>query len=245
MTAVIIDDEQDSRDIIEGYLTRYCPDVEVLGFGKDVPTGVDAIRQHRPDIVFLDIEMPFGNAFDLLEQVEEIDFETIFVTAYDNYAIQAINRSAAFYLLKPVDIDELVEAVEKIKKEKEQADYVTHAKVLAENIRIAAKQEQKLMLPTLSGFDIIKAKEVVNCSAEDNLTRFFLLDGSEKLICRTLKYYEEVLEELGFCRVHRSHLVNLEHVASYTKGKGGYLTLTNGKMVEVSNSKKENFLSRF
>src|SRR5690349_8522212 len=133
--AVIIDDEKDSREILAGYLAKYCPEVAVGGFGESVATGLAAIQKHQPDIVFLDIEMPYGNGFDLLDKVGNVNFETVFVTAFDNYAIQALNQSAAYYLLKPIDIDELIKAVDKIKKERSEENYTQHARVLLENIR--------------------------------------------------------------------------------------------------------------
>src|SRR6188768_35696 len=147
MKAVIIDDEKDSREILANYVGKYCPEVKVLGFGESVSTGLEVIRKHSPDIVFLDIEMPYGNGFDLLDQAGDLNFETIFVTAFGNYAIQALNQSAAYYLLKPIDIDELVKAVEKIKGERMGDHYLQHSRVLLDNIRNGS--QQKIMLPTM------------------------------------------------------------------------------------------------
>lgn len=245
LKAVIIDDEQTSRDILEKYISKYCTDVEVLGFGENVETGIVSIKKHKPDVVFLDVEMPYGNAFDLLEQIEDISFETIFVTAFSNYAIKALNFSASYYILKPIDIDELVNAIEKIKTERKQNESVFHTKILIDNIKTSNKQLHKIILPLVDGFDVVQVKDIVRCEANDNFTNFYLQDGSKKTICRTLKHYEELLYEFSFMRVHRSHLINLDKIIKYNKGKGGYITLSNNDNVDISPNKKKAFLDRF
>jgi two-component system, LytTR family, response regulator len=234
MKAVIIDDEKDSRQILADYLSRYCPEVNVCGFGESVATGLEEIRKHNPEIVFLDIEMPYGNGFDLLDRVGNITFETVFVTAYDNYAIQALNQSAAYYLLKPIDIDELVKAVEKIKKERTDKNYIEHARILIENKKPGA--HQKIMLPTLEGFEIVNINTILYCDFEH---------GAPLLICRTLKYFEEVLHGHRFMRIHRSYLINPDFVVRYAKGKGGYVTMKNNQELEISPNKKKEFLELF
>ncbi len=243
MKAIIIDDEKDSSQILANYIGKYCPDVVVCGFGESVSTGLEAIQKHTPDIVFLDIEMPYGNGFDLLDKAGEHTFETIFVTAFGNYAIQALNQSAAYYLLKPIDIDELVKAVEKIKKERAEENYQQHARVLLDNIRGGG--QQKIMLPTLEGFEIVPIATIVYCEAADNFTKFYFEEGQPLLICRTLKYFEDVLNSHGFLRIHRSHLINPAFVIRYSKGKGGYVTMKNNRELEVSANKKQEFLKLF
>jgi two-component system, LytTR family, response regulator len=244
MKAVIIDDEKDSREILSTYVKKYCTDVTVSGFGESVDTGLAAIREHTPDIVFLDIEMPYGNGFDLLDQAKDFTFETIFVTAFDHYAIQALNQSASYYLLKPIDIDELIKAVEKVKAEKLSKNDRQHTRLLLQNLK-ASNGQQKIMLPTLEGFEIIDISNIIYCEAVDNFTRFFTESGQPLLICRTLKYFEEVLKEHRFIRIHRSYLINPNFVIRYSKGKGGSVTMKNNKELEVSPNKKKDILDAF
>jgi two-component system, LytTR family, response regulator len=243
MKAVIIDDEKDSREILANYLKKYCPDVEVCGFGESVATGLAEINKHAPDIVFLDIEMPYGNGFDLLDKVQDITFETIFVTAYDNYAIQALNQSAAYYLLKPIDIDELIKAVDKIRTKRAEQNYMQHAKMLIENKKPGA--HQKVMLPTLEGFEIVDINSILYCEAADNFTKFYFEQSQPLLICRTLKYFEDVLSAHRFLRIHRSYVINPDFVLRYTKGKGGYVTMKNNQELEISPTRKKEFLELF
>jgi two-component system LytT family response regulator len=250
MKAVIIDDEKDSREILANYIKKYCSDITICGFGESVDTGIAAIEANQPDVVFLDIEMPYGNGFDLLDKVQKVNFETVFVTAYDHYAMQALNQSAAYYLLKPIDIDELIKAVEKIKAERKEENYTQHSQVLLDNIRAGSQQNQKVMLPTMEGFEIVNIKSIIYCEAVDNFTRFYFdadghRGGNPLLICRTLKYFEDLLKDYRFFRIHRSYLINPEYVIRYSKGKGGFVTMKNNKELEISPNKKKEFLDSF
>lgn len=244
LKAVIIDDEEAARNILFSYVEKYCEGVEVVAFAESVQTGLKAIKNHQPDIVFLDVEMPFGNAFDLLEQIDKVDFETVFVTAYSEYAIRALNLSAAYYLLKPIDIDDLVQAVDKIKAN-QQSSSSTTTQILIDNIKTANKQLHKIILHTMEGFEVVQVKDIIRCEASDNFTTFYISESKSLLICRTLKHYEELLQDFGFVRVHRSHLINIDYVSKYTKGKGGYVTLSDGSTVDVSPARKEAFLRCF
>jgi two-component system LytT family response regulator len=245
LKAIIVEDEPMSREILSGYLARYCPDVTLVAQVDSVQTGIAAIQKHKPDILFLDVEMPKGNGFDLLEQLEEINFETVFVTAFGNYAIQALNYSAAYYILKPVSIEELIAAVDKIKHQKARNQTSVHTKVLLENIQIGHIQNYKIVLPLQDGFEVVNIKDIVHCKANDNFTDFHFIGKQKKMICRTLKFYEELLGESGFLRVHKSHLINLDHIVKYTRGKGGQLTMVDGSMIDVSPNKKEELMVKF
>jgi two-component system LytT family response regulator len=188
--------------------------------------------------------MPHGNAFDLLEQWGEIDFEIIFITAFSQYAIQAFNLSAAHYLLKPVDIEELEKAVATVEASLNKKEKLSHAKILLENIAALHSQNRKLVLPMMEGFEVVKMNEIIYCEADDNFTCFHFKDGRKTLICRSLKFYETALNDFGFHRIHRSHLINLDYVSRYVKGKGGSVILENGKELQVSSNKKSELLNR-
>ena len=245
LKAVIVDDELASRETLASYLKNYCPDIELVADADSVKSGLEIIKKHKPDVVFLDIEMPYGNAFDLLEQIDHVDFDLVFVTAYSNYAIKALNMSASYYILKPISIDELINAVEKIKSERNSGDISIQSKILIENIQSANKQNHKIVLPQLNGFDVIKVNEIIRCQANDNFTEFYLTNGTKKLISRTLKFYEDILKDFDFVRIHKSHLINLQYVTKYMKGKGGQVEMTDGSIVDVSANQKASFLEKF
>jgi two-component system LytT family response regulator len=245
LRAIIVEDEKASRETLKNYLQKYCPNVHLLAEADSVKTALTVIENHKPDLVFLDVEMPYGNAFDLLDQVQDRSFETIFVTAYDHYAMKALNFSASYYLLKPIDIDELEKAVSMVINKKSSEEHSLRTRILIENIRIENKQLQKIILPLLDGFEVVRIKDIIRCQANDNFTEFHFQDGSKELICRTLKFYEEILSDLDFVRVHKSHLVNLQYVKRYKKGKGGQLIMSDGSVIDVSNSRKPDLLMKF
>ena len=245
MKALLVDDEAASRETLRNYLTKYCPEIEILGEADSVQTALPAINKLKPELVFLDVEMPYGNAFDLLESVGEVNFETIFVTAFSHYAVKALNFSASYYLLKPIDIDDLISAVEKVRHAHEQRDKAFHTRILIDNLRTTHQQHQKVVLPVLDGFELVTVKEIIRCQANGNFTDFYLADGSHRLICRTLKFYDEILSDLGFMRVHKSHLVNLQYIKAYKRGKGGLLSMEGDHTVEVAPSRKAELLRHF
>ncbi|QCX01172.1 response regulator transcription factor [Aggregatimonas sangjinii] len=240
LNAIIVEDESNSREILRNYLAKYCSDVNLVGEAPSIQEGLKLIDQHTLDLVFLDVEMPFGNAFDLLDQVPDRTFETVFVTAYDHYAKDALNNHAAYYLMKPINIDELVKAVAYVSdiRRKESA---LEDKVLQPRLKSV---EGKITLPQQDGFQVLNVKDILYCKADDNYTEIYL-ENKKILVSKTLKYFEEALSEFPFARIHKSYLVNVNEVIKYRKGKGGSVVVSNGKELLVSASKKKELLAYF
>jgi len=245
VTCIIVDDELDSRNILSNYLNKYVKNVTILETCENIAAAEKAIRSFKPMLVFLDIEMPFGNGFDLIEKFQKIDFEIIFITAFSQYAIQAFNLSAVHYILKPIDIDELVIAVDKARENISNNTNLDQTKILLDNINSLNQDQKKVVLPMMDGFEVVRVGEILYCEAEDNFTCFHFTTGKKELICRNLKFYENALSNLGFCRIHRSTLINLQFVKKYIKGKGGSVILENEKELQVSNNRKKEFLDKF
>lgn len=241
LTSIIVEDEETSRDILKNYLKKYCPNVTVLGEAANVEEALVLIRNNDLDLVFLDVEMPYGNAFDLLDKVGDINFETIFVTAYNHYAIDALNAHASYYLMKPISIDELIKAVDYVTEIKTKEDALQDQILVPKTNTVAGK----ITIPQLDGFEIINTSDILYCKADDNYTEIYLNTSKKKIVSKTLKYFEEALTSSGFARVHKSYLVNVNEVVKYVKGKGGSVVLSNGKQVMVSASRKSELLSYF
>lgn len=239
--AIIVEDEEVSRKILKKYLAKYCPNVELLGEASNITDGLELIEKHELDLVFLDVEMPFGNGFDLLEKVENRTFETIFVTAYDHYAIEALNNHASYYLLKPISIDELIKAINIVTEIKEKENELQNM-VLSSSGNLI---EGKITIPQQDGFEILDVNDIIFCKADDNYTEIYTSSPKKKLVSKTLKYFEDMLDKYGFVRIHKSYLVNINKIVKYKKGKGGSVIVSNGKEILVSASKKANLLSHF
>ena len=241
LRAIIVEDEKASRDILKSYLTKYCPAVDVLGEASNVDEGLELIRNTQLDLVFLDVEMPYGNAFDLLEKVGDVDFETVFVTAYNHYAIDALNAHASYYLMKPISIDELIKAVDYVLEIKRKEEALQNEVLVPKSATV----QGKITLPQQDGFDVIETADILYCKADDNYTEIYLNNNKKKVISKTLKYFEDLLNDHGFARVHKSYLVNVNEITKYVKGKGGSVVLSNGKQIMVSASKKAKLLANF
>jgi two-component system LytT family response regulator len=239
--AVIVDDEPYSCESLVTLLERYCPAVKVADICYSGEAALLAIKEQQPQIVFLDIEMPKMNGFEMLEKVPEINFEIIFTTSYDQYAIKAIRFSALDYLLKPVDREELQRAVQKV-SQRQNHQLPQQLEILLQKINKPASSIQKIALPTMEGLQMVAVDSIISCASDSNYT-IFLLKNKQKLIAsRTLKEIEEMLEEYTFLRVHHSYIVNLNQVNKYIKGEGGYLIMNDDSTVDVSRSRKEMLL---
>lgn len=242
--SVIIDDEAVARNVLRSYIEKYCPQIEVSGEAQNAREAVPVLHELNPQLVFLDVEMPFGNAFDVLENCRDLNFETIFVTAFSEYSLKALNQSAAYYLLKPVGIEELITAVNKVQQQILKNELFNRNRIIVENFREQRPEKRQVILPVLGGFELVKMEEIVRLQGNGNFTDIYLADKSKKMVCRFLKYFEDILP-FPFIRVHKSHIINVNFVKSYHKAEGGYVVLNDRTEIEISPAYKEDFLKAF
>jgi len=242
--ALIIDDEDIARENLRGLLEEYCPEVEIIGLCCNVAEGIAGISEHDPDLIFLDVRMQGETGFDLLAQIKDVTFDVIFTTAHDEYALKAFKFSAVDYILKPIDIQELKAAVAKAQEKLKNKSEKNRFSYMMDNMKSRNNSFNKIALPTTDGLTFVKRDDIIRCESADNYTQFFLVNGGKIMVSKTIKYFEELLEEYNFFRVHQSHLINLTHIVQYHKGKGGYAVMADNSAVIVSRRKKEAFLSR-
>lgn len=242
--SIIVEDELTARDVLKTYLNKYCPYIEVIADAKDAQQAIHLLHDLKPQLVFLDVEMPFGNAFDVLEGCHDIYFETIFVTAFSEYSLRALNQSAAYYLLKPLNIEELIKAVDKVQQHITNQEIFDRNKIVLENFKSPQPEKRQITLPTLEGFEVIRMEDIVRLQGNGNFTDIFLKEGSKKMACRFLKHYAEILPH-PFIRVHKSHIININFVKSYSRSMGGYVILYDKTEIDISAGYKEEFLKLF
>ena len=242
---IIIDDEQPARDYLEKLISRYFPTkFTILKKCKDIDEGFKAIKNYKPDLVFLDIKMQNGSGFDLLKLFDVVDFEVIFTTAHSEYAIDAIKQSALDYLLKPIDHIELHSAIKKYQKKTEYKSELDRIRLVLENIDSGNHLHPKIAFPTEDGYKLIKSNNIQYCRAEGNYSRIFLIDGNSFILARTLKKIEEQLPSHFFLRIHKSYLVNLNYAKEYINTNGNYLTLINNERLPIASRKKTEVIER-
>lgn len=242
--AIIVDDELGARESLSKMLEKNCSSVQIVAKADSMLSAYEAIINLHPDLVFLDIEMPNGNAFDLLEKIKEIDFDIIFTTAYDHYAIKAIKFSAIDYILKPIDPEELLQAVKRYEEKSGQKNMLDKKfKTLLNNLKPENKLK-KVGIPDGDGLIFINLADIIRCDSDGNYTFFILTSGKKIVASRTLGEYEQLFADDNFFRIHRSHLINLQHVKKYLKGEGGYVIMSDNSQVEVSRRNKNDFLQK-
>jgi two-component system LytT family response regulator len=245
MKTLIIEDEQKSREMLAGIIQKNCPELQIVGLANNVREGVEMINSLKPELVFLDISMPDGSGFDLLEQVQGHKFELIFATASDQHAIRAIKYSACDYLLKPIDIDELKTAVDKaVNRRLAAPPSMENLQFLIQQLKRPDENFQKITLPTGNAFEIVNIKDIIRCEADTSYTIFYLTEKRKLMVSAGLKNYEELLPENDFIRVHHHHLINMNHVVRFLKVDGGYAVMSDGTQIEISRRKKDAFLER-
>ena len=242
LKAVIVDDEESSRITLRNMLTDFCENVNVVGEADSVSEAIKQINTHHPDVVFLDIEMPEQNGFKLFDYYLNPTFEVIFTTAYNQYAVKAFRLSALDYLLKPIDLEQLRDALKKLKEKKDHNESIRKVSILKENLNNVLK---KLALPTADGFIFIEIGSIIRCEASGNYTLFHFKNGEKVLVSKTLKIYDDLLSEFNFFRINRSNLINLNMIEKYGRQKNATITMTDGSILSISDSRKRRFLQLF
>ncbi len=242
--AIIVEDELHSREFLKNLVTDYCPEISLSAMASDVEEGVAAIKAHQPDIVFLDIEMQTGTGFDLLQQFPVPEFDVIFTTAYDHYAIKAIKFSAIDYLLKPIGIEELQQAVKKVTDKKASSGNQAALQMLIKNLQAPQKTEQSITLATSEGLEFVPLQQIIRIEASGPYSYFFLKNNRKIMVSKHLKEYELLLSDHGFFRPHNSHIINIREVKRMVRTDGGYAVMSDDSKIGISPKKKDEFMQQ-
>jgi len=238
---IIVDDENKSVITLHKLLDMYCPHVSVVATAGSVKNAIEAIDVHKPDLVFLDVTMPDGDGFDVLENVKFRSFEVIFITASDRFATKAFEFSAIHYLLKPINPDELRNAIERYEKIRGFTSLDQKMNIIRESL---SNNPKKIILPLSEGLIIKDLDDIIRCESKDNYTMFFFVNNEKILVSKSLNKFENILCDINFCRIHNQHLVNLKYITKFVKGKSGYVIMSDGSSALVSESRKEGFLKK-
>lgn len=242
--AVIVDDELNCVEMLEWLLKTYCPIVQIVALCTSGEKGIEAINKHNPDVVFLDIEMPKMNGFDMLEKFENLNFDVVFTTAYNKFAIKAFRYSALNYLLKPVDPEDLQATIKKL-QEKKSAVGKDQLNLLLENMKNLSSPVQRIALSTGDGLIFVNTSEIMYCQAESNYTNVVLTNKHKILVAKTLKDIDETLSGKDFFRVHNSFLININQIRKFVRGDGGYILMNDDTQITIARSKREEFFEMF
>ena len=243
--SLIVDDEQHCIETLAWQLEKYTPEIDLVGTFVSPISALNFLQSHPVDLLFLDIEMPEMNGFDLLQQCHDIHFDVIFTTAYDAFAVKAFKASAIDYLLKPIDKEDLISAVQKANNTQESSLLPDQMEILYQALHPQKPKKERIAVPTQDGLHFVKIKEIMYCISTSNYTNIHLIDGKKILVSRTLKEIEGMLSEEGFLRIHNSHLINLSKIEKYMRGDGGFVIMDDQKALSVSRSRKEALLAFF
>ena len=241
LKAILVDDELSSLQNLQQKLAKFCPDVQVVASAQKPEDAILLIQQHKPDVIFLDIEMPRMNGFRMLDELGNYDFEIVFTTAYNHYAIEAIRISAFDYLTKPIAIKDLQKTIERL-AQRSQLHTKDKMEAFRGSLASPKSQEEKMAIPTSDGLEFIPIKSIVHIESSSNYSKIFLIDGKKILVTKLLGDFEEMLQSYHFFRVHNSHLINLSQIKKYTRGEGGQVMMQNDHVIDISRRKKEEFL---
>lgn len=245
LRTLIVDDEEPVRTMLADILQSFCPDLEIVGQAGDVAGAVSKIKELKPELVLLDVNLPDGSGFDVLNAFNKVDFSVIFVTAYDEYAVKAFKCSALDYILKPVNIDELVQTIEKARETITNKNLAKKIAAFLDNLNGSSPEDKKIVLKTQESIHIVKVSTIIRCESFHNYTEFHISGAKKLVVSRTLKEFETLLCEFGFFRVHQSHLINVNYINRFEKSDGGYLVLADGSQVPVAKRKKDELLHLF
>lgn len=237
--AVIIEDEERSRIVLQNLLETYCPEVEVVGTADSVTSGAKIVRDLQPDVLFLDVQITGGTGFDVLEKVNDLNLSVIFTTAYDHYALKAFKFSAIDYLLKPIDIEELKSAVKKVSVSSEREEDQYKIQNLLSNLKNPG-EDPVLLVSTMEAVEFVRIREIIRCEAQGAYTQLILKDTKPVMVSKVIKEFEFLLQDYGFYRVHQSHLINLKEVRKYVKSEN-YLLMRDGAKIQLARSRKDDF----
>lgn len=244
LKSVIVEDEKHGRETLKNLLEEFCEGVEIIAMAENVEQAVELIGKHKPDLVFLDIELQTGTGFEVLQQLNPLSFEVIFTTAFEHYALKAIKFSSIDYLLKPIDIEELQQAIEKVNLKKDKDKYRAQLELLLHNLSGSPDEKKKICLATSDGIEFIDINSILYCEANGSYTNFYIEVLGKLMVSKNLKEYEHLLVDHNFMRVHNSFLINLPKVKKFVKSDGGYILMQNDSLVNISQSKRDEFMER-
>lgn len=242
MNAIIIDDEKNQRSVIRQILKKYCPDISAIGEAANIDDAFSLIKTHRPDIIFLDVEMPHGSGFDLLTKFEKIPFEVIFVTGFGQYAVKAFEFNALHFIQKPIDDRVIMQAVARARMRMQEKTRANYYDVVLENLKQPMNLENQIAIPLVEGFEFVKVKDIIYCKSDAGNTFIYLSNNKRIFSSKNLKEYQKLLADYNFCRVHNSHLINMSHIKKYLKQDGGAVVMSDNSEIPISRRRKDAFL---